>query len=172
MQHRRRRRLLPLFGAATVLVGGVAAGLVATAQADEAPAPTECTSSWYGATDENVEGAPTASGELFHVNQMTAASRDLPFGTVVQVKDKATGRSVKVRINDRGPFTDPAHRCIDITGAAFHALGEDLCKGLTDVSVQVLPAGSKEDAPDPSFKSISMQSCPPGSGAAKLAAAR
>ncbi len=70
------------------------------------PAPTpssgatseSCTASFYD------HGMTTASGEPFDVNAMTAAHRTLPFGTIVQVTDKDNGRSVAVRINDRGPY--------------------------------------------------------------------
>jgi rare lipoprotein A len=49
-------------------------------------------------------GQPTASGEPYNPNDLTAASRNLPIGSTVKVTNPDTGRSVKVRINDRGPF--------------------------------------------------------------------
>ncbi|TDR85399.1 rare lipoprotein A [Enterovirga rhinocerotis] len=74
--------------------------------------------SWYG---PRFHGRKTASGERFNQNDMTAAHRTLPFGTRVKVVDETTGRSVVVRINDRGPF---AHgRVIDLSKAASEALG-------------------------------------------------
>ena len=63
----------------------------------------------------------TASGERADPNAMTAAHRTLPFGTHVTVKHAHNGRSVRVRINDRGPFT--RGRIIDLTQAAARALG-------------------------------------------------
>lgn len=74
--------------------------------------------SWYG---PGFHGRKTASGERFNQNDLTAAHRTLPFGTRVKVVDERTGRSVVVRINDRGPF---AHgRVIDLSKAASQALG-------------------------------------------------
>jgi rare lipoprotein A len=64
---------------------------------------------------------------------MTAAHRTLPFGTKVRVTNQHTGRSVVVRINDRGPFV--RGRVIDITPAAAHALG---MSGLAPVTLTVL----------------------------------
>lgn len=74
--------------------------------------------SWYG---PGFHGRKTASGERFDQNDMTAAHRTLPFGTRVKVVDEKTGRSIVVRINDRGPF---AHgRVIDLSKQAAQALG-------------------------------------------------
>ncbi|WP_109808239.1 septal ring lytic transglycosylase RlpA family protein [Sphingosinithalassobacter portus] len=80
-------------------------------------------------------GRPTASGELFDPSKMTAAHRTLPFGTVVRVTDPATGRSVVVRINDRGPFRPG--RVIDLSRAAAAQLGI-LRRGIAPVRLQVL----------------------------------
>jgi rare lipoprotein A len=66
-------------------------------------------------------GGHTASGERLNVSGLTAAHRTLPFGTMVRVTNRRNGRSVVVRINDRGPFT--RGRVIDITPAAARALG-------------------------------------------------
>jgi rare lipoprotein A len=66
-------------------------------------------------------GERTASGERAQPNGFTAAHRTLPFGTRVRVTNKSNGRSVVVRINDRGPFV--RGRVIDLTPAAAHALG-------------------------------------------------
>jgi rare lipoprotein A len=63
----------------------------------------------------------TASGERARPGGFTAAHRTLPFGTRVRVTNKRNGRSVVVRINDRGPFV--RGRVIDLTPAAAHALG-------------------------------------------------
>ncbi|HMO30263.1 septal ring lytic transglycosylase RlpA family protein [Enterovirga sp.] len=83
--------------------------------------------SWYG---PGFHGRKTASGERFDQNDLTAAHRTLPFGTRVRVVDEKTGRSVIVRINDRGPF---AHgRVIDLSKGAAQALGVN---GLTRVKV-------------------------------------
>jgi rare lipoprotein A len=78
-------------------------------------------------------GERTANGEYANASGLTAAHRTLPFGTRVRVTNHQTGRSVVVRINDRGPFV--AGRIIDLTPAGAHALGMD---GLAHVSVEVL----------------------------------
>ena len=63
----------------------------------------------------------TTSGEAFNPENMTAAHRSLPFGTMVRVTNTQNNRSIVVRINDRGPFT--SGRVIDVTPAAARALG-------------------------------------------------
>jgi rare lipoprotein A len=74
--------------------------------------------SWYG---PGFHGKRTANGERFDTNAFTAAHRTLPFGTKVRVKNKKTGKSVVVRINDRGPY---AHgRVIDLSKASAQAVG-------------------------------------------------
>jgi rare lipoprotein A len=78
-------------------------------------------------------GQKTANGEYASAGGMTAAHRTLPFGTKVRVTNQHTGRSVVVRINDRGPFV--RGRVIDITPAAAHALG---MSGLAPVTLTVL----------------------------------
>lgn len=74
--------------------------------------------SYYAA---KFEGRRTASGERFDNDAMTAAHRTLPFGSLVRVTNPANGRSVVVRINDRGPFT--RGRMIDVSRAAADELG-------------------------------------------------
>lgn len=74
--------------------------------------------SWYG---PGFHGKKTASGPRFNENAMTAAHKTLPFGTVVKVTDQRTGKSVKVTINDRGPFHKG--RIIDLSKAAAAKLG-------------------------------------------------
>ncbi len=78
-------------------------------------------------------GGRTASGEHASPGAMTAAHRSLPFGTMVRVTNRSSGRSVVVRINDRGPFV--RGRIIDLTPAAARALG---FSGLANVSVDVV----------------------------------
>ena len=74
--------------------------------------------SYYG---RKFHGRRTASGESFDMGAMTAAHRTLPFGSLVRVTNPANGRSVIVRINDRGPFT--RGRVIDVSRAAAEELG-------------------------------------------------
>jgi len=78
-------------------------------------------------------GERTANGEYALASGLTAAHRSLPFGTLVRVTNQNTGRSVVVRINDRGPFI--RGRIIDLTPAGAHALGMD---GLAPVTVDVV----------------------------------
>ncbi len=72
--------------------------------------------SWYA-----LDGKRTASGEVMNSSRLTAAHRSLPFGTRVRVHNRRNGRSVVVRINDRGPFT--RRRIIDVSRAAARKLG-------------------------------------------------
>ncbi len=74
---------------------------------------------WYGAA---LAGNPTASGERFDPEKMTAAHRTLPFGTWVDVTWVDTGRSVRVRITDRGPYGHE-DRIIDLSHGAARELG-------------------------------------------------
>jgi peptidoglycan lytic transglycosylase len=74
--------------------------------------------SWYG---PGFNGRTAASGEKFNQNAMTAAHKTLPFGTVVKVVNQKTGKSVQVRINDRGPYH--GGRIIDLSKAAATKLG-------------------------------------------------
>jgi rare lipoprotein A len=81
-------------------------------------------------------GGRTATGEPVRSSGLTAAHRTLPFGTMVRVTNRGTGRSVVVRINDRGPFK--RGRIIDVTVAAARALGFSVNGGLAPVTVAVL----------------------------------
>jgi rare lipoprotein A len=73
--------------------------------------------SWYGG---KFHGRTTASGEVYDMYALTAAHKTLPFGTVVEVTNLENGRSLRVRINDRGPFVDG--RIIDLSYAAAKRL--------------------------------------------------
>ncbi|HZT27715.1 MAG TPA: septal ring lytic transglycosylase RlpA family protein [Pseudolabrys sp.] len=79
------------------------------------------------------KGEKTANGEHASPSGLTAAHRSLPFGTRVRVTNERNGRSVVVRINDRGPYV--SGRIIDLTPAAAHALG---FSGLAPVNVERL----------------------------------
>src|SRR5579863_9688455 len=81
-------------------------------------------------------GYRTASGERFNPNGLTAAHRSLPFGTRLQVTNPANGRSVIVRINDRGPFV--RGRGLDLSRAAAFAIG---MRGTAPVRIAVLGRG-------------------------------
>lgn len=95
----------------------------------ERPAET-CIASQYGVGD-GYNGRRTASGERFNTYALTAAHRTRRLGSRVVVTNLANGRTVAVRINDRGPFVKG--RCIDLSRAAANAIGMG---GLARVSVQ------------------------------------
>ena len=78
-------------------------------------------------------GGKTANGEIAKTNDMTAAHKTLPFGTLVRVTHQRSGRSVVVRINDRGPFV--RGRVIDVMPAAAHVLG---FSGLAPVTLDII----------------------------------
>jgi rare lipoprotein A len=86
--------------------------------------------SYYG---QAFAGRRTASGERFNPNAMTAAHRTLPFGTRVRVTHARTGRSVVVRINDRGPHVNG--RAIDLSSGAARSIGMG---GTADVRIEVV----------------------------------
>ena len=90
----------------------------------------------YYASDFN--GRKTASGELYDMNELTAAHRTLPFGTKVKVTNLDTGKTVVVRINDRGPFKDD--RVIDLSLGAAKQLGL-IAIGTGRVILQILELG-------------------------------
>lgn len=88
---------------------------------------------FYG--DEQ-QGGPTASGERFDKRKLTAAHRTLPLGTRVRVTNTRNGRSVEVRINDRGPYGNRS-RIIDVSEAAARRL-DMISAGVVPVTVEVL----------------------------------
>ena len=94
--------------------------------------------SWYELTTQ------TASGEPCNPNALTAAHPTLPFGTIVEVENLRNGRSVVVRVNDRGPFVQ--NRIIDLTRAAATRLGF-LSDGLAHVRLRILPKSSAQAQP-------------------------
>jgi len=90
--------------------------------------------SWYG---EQFHGRPTSSGEPFDMNQLSAAHRTLPLPSWVRVTNLANGRSVLLRVNDRGPFADPDRRILDVSYAAAVRLGM-VGTGTASVRVQAV----------------------------------
>ena len=88
--------------------------------------------SWYG---ERFHNRPTASGELFDIAALTMAHPSLPFGTRVRVTNLRNGRSVVVRVNDRGPFVGT--RIADLSQAAADMLGF-LRRGVVHARIEVL----------------------------------
>ena len=92
----------------------------------------------YGVASFYSEGAKTANGESFNPNELTAANRTLPFGTRLRVTNVATGQSVTVRVNDRGPFVPG--RDVDVSHSAAEALGM-VDGGVAKVKMDVVKAG-------------------------------
>nr|WP_294993014.1 septal ring lytic transglycosylase RlpA family protein [uncultured Sediminibacterium sp.] len=88
--------------------------------------------SFYGAGD-GYHGRKTANGEIFNKNKLTAAHKTIPFGTVVKVKNLSNGKTIKVRINDRGPFVKG--RIIDLSEKAAKKI-EMTKQGVVEVSLR------------------------------------
>jgi rare lipoprotein A len=122
------------------VAAGLALALVACGAAPKTtqgkpspPAVQEGLATWYG---DNLHGGPTASGERFDQNAMTAAHRTLPMHTRVRVTNKRNGRSVVLRINDRGPFGN-RRRIIDVSKSAARKL-DMIEAGVVPVRVEVV----------------------------------
>lgn len=94
---------------------------------------------------DKYQGHKTASGERFDTARLTAAHRTLPFGTKVRVTNLDNGRSVVVRVNDRGPFV--SGRVIDLSPAAAKQL-DMLRAGVARVKLEVLGTSSLASAND------------------------
>lgn len=88
--------------------------------------------SWYG---PNFHGKSTANGETYDQNELTAAHKTLPFNTVVKVTNLENGKSVAVRINDRGPYV--GNRVIDVSWAAAEQL-EMIGPGTAEVRLELV----------------------------------
>ena len=121
---------IPVAVAVTLPV--TAKALATEAKPPAAPASDIVEASYYGA---ELAGNPTASGEAFDPELLTAAHRTLPFGSLVQVTDALSGRAVIVRINDRGPFH--GDRAIDLSEAAARQIGM-LASGAGKVTLRLL----------------------------------
>ena len=119
------RSILSAFAAAVI----VTFGAVGDAKAGLA--------SFYG---YDFAGKQTANGEIFNPNALTAASKTLPFGTLVRVTNRNNGRSVVVRINDRGPYV--GNRSIDLSRAAAADIGM-LGSGVASVDVVIVGSGAR-----------------------------
>ncbi|MCB0384545.1 MAG: septal ring lytic transglycosylase RlpA family protein [Bdellovibrionales bacterium] len=134
---RRSRTWIRLSRAASAVL--VAAYLSSCQTVEKRPGPTQGLTvhsqgmaSYYG---KRFHGRKTASGEKFDMHQLTAAHPSLPFGSVVLVQSVESGRTVKVRINDRGPFIK--NRIIDLSYQAAKVLGF-IHQGMEKVKIFVL----------------------------------
>jgi len=121
------------------------------APASPAPAETSTKAKTVKASYQSsrTAGHPTASGEPYNPNGLTAASRNLPIGSVVKVTNPETGKSVKVIVNDRGPFV--RGRSLDLSKRAAEKVGITH-KGVATLKVTPVkspPVSSESEAPDP-----------------------
>jgi peptidoglycan lytic transglycosylase len=105
------------------------------AQAAEPVARQEGRASFYS---DDFQGEKTASGEHFSQHRLTAASPDLPLGAKVTVTNQETGKSVDVKVNDRGPTVDG--RVIDLSKSAARRIGIDNKRGVAPVTVEAKPS--------------------------------
>lgn len=106
--------------------------------------------SWYGA---DFQGLPTANGEVFDKDEISAAHPTLPLPSIVRVTNLENGRSMDIRVNDRGPFVDD--RLIDLSQAAARKLGFEN-RGLANVRVQfiALADDARGTPPEPSVVQV------------------
>lgn len=95
--------------------------------------------SWYGVEHQ---GRRTANGERFDRHKLTAAHPSLPFSTVLRVTNLGSGRSVLVRVNDRGP--NHPGRLVDLSEPAAREIGMDR-SGVVRVALTVMPPGGSRD---------------------------
>ncbi len=93
--------------------------------------------SWYG---PDFHGKPTANGEIYDMNDLTAAHRTLPFNTVVLVENIDNGRTVVVRINDRGPYV--GNRIIDLSRQAAREI-DMIQTGIANVEIYLIEEGDR-----------------------------
>ena len=94
------------------------------------------TASYYA---KDFHGKRTSNGERFNMNDYTCAHKSLPFGTILRVTNLANGKTVDVRVNDRGPFV--ASREIDLSKAAAIKLGR-IGSGTTKVKLEIVKRGA------------------------------
>lgn len=137
---------LALLGLTTALLGlGACARTVAVAP----PVPPRVESeeigmaSWYG---HPYHGRQTASGEVYDMNDLTAAHRTLPLGTRLLVTNLDNGQAVEVRVNDRGPFIEG--RILDLSYAAARVVGS-VGPGVIRVRLRILALPGAPDRPPP-----------------------
>ena len=119
----------------------------ATTQLPE-PKPSERLTgiaSWYG---EEFAGRTTANGEIFDPSLLTAAHRTFPFGTILDITNEKTSQSVRVRVNDRGPYI--GNRVIDLSYAAAQQIGL-IEPGIGNVVITIVKVGSGEREPPAPF---------------------
>ena len=134
-----------------VMQSSAAAIAVIAAACDRAPPDSAAksyaleqtgTASFYA---RGFAGKETASGETLKLDAMTAASRTLPLGARVEVTNLETGKSAKVKINDRGPYTKG--RVLDLTPKAARHIGIDRDDGVAQVSIKPVSVPRSPNSP-------------------------
>jgi rare lipoprotein A len=127
-----RKILFPLMAVATAFILNACAGSSrSTSYSDE----LEGIASYYA---EDFNGRTTSNGEKYNMNGLTAAHRTLPYNSIVRVTNLDNNRSVKVRINDRGPFK--GDRVIDLSFKAALEIGL-IANGTAPVKIEVIKLG-------------------------------
>ena len=129
-----------------------------SAQSMGIPFRQEGLASWYG---PEFDGRPTASGEIFNSNLLTAAHPSLPFGTLLTVINKQNNRRVIVKVNDRGPFVQG--RIIDLSKAAAESI-DMLADGTVPVLIETTPPTYSQPTEPPAPSPITVTSAVPAPG--------
>ncbi len=101
------------------------------------------TASWYG---DEFKGKPTASGEIFDPDKMTAAHKTLPLGTIIKVKNLDNGKEAELKVNDRGPFV--RGRIVDCSKKGSKELGY-FAQGTAEVRIEIVKVGSGRTGKSP-----------------------
>ena len=141
--HKTRTYSYVMLGFASFFMG-VSLSNTASAK-NNAPFVQEGTASWYGG---KFHGRKTASGERFNTYALTAAHRTLPMNTRLRVTNLSNGKSVIVRVNDRGPYV--GKRVIDLSYSAANELGF-VKRGVTKVRLERLHTKKVETKPTETF---------------------
>ncbi len=124
----------------------VAYGCATTQPAEPRPSETlQGIASWYG---EEFAGRTTANGEIFDPSLLTAAHRSFPFGTILDITNAKTAQTVRVRVNDRGPYI--GNRVIDLSYAAAQQIGL-IEPGVGTVDITIVKVGNGEREPPAPF---------------------
>ncbi len=121
-------------------------GCATTRPAKQGQEPSRGVASWYG---EEFAGRTTANGEIFDPKLLTAAHRTYPFGTLLDVTNAKTKQTVRVRVNDRGPFI--GNRVIDLSWAAADKIGL-VEPGIGDVEIRMVRLGAGDREPPVPFE--------------------
>ncbi len=130
-----RHHFVLLMVAAALLAAADDLSAEGTHQDPQSPPPQAGKASYYS---DLLKNRPTANGERYHPEKLTAAHRRLPFGSLVRVIRPKTGQSVVVRINDRGPYAKG--RIIDLSRKAAEAIGI-IRAGVANVRLEVVSLG-------------------------------